>query len=448
MGELNQNSVVFCVTCKGRLQHLARTLPRNLEDNPGARFVVLDYACPDDLTTYFQNAHWLDIGAGQLIVYQFPEAGSFKMAHAKNVAHRLGALEGGEILVNLDADNFTGPGFADYLVEQFRENPNSFMWSKMVKDGDGRLPRGISGRIAVTRDAFLIAGGYDEQFNTWSPDDKDFNLRLQRLGYEAREIDGKYLDAIRHNDKMRFHAYPESKNSGVNEDGQGDFDAVHESDNTVANFGHFGLAKVFRNFSPHAFRLDPIPTRIFGIGLHKTATTSLHAALKILGFDSAHWKNAHWAKAIWEEMRSGFRSLTVEKHYALVDLPIPLLFKELDQAYPGSKFILTVRSEGKWIRSVRSHWDPERNRFRTAWNTDPFTHRIHKELYGQKGFDEAVFLDRYRRHSREVLDYFAYRPADLLVMNMDAGAGWPELCGFLGKPVPGIPYPVEFETRG
>jgi hypothetical protein len=147
-------------------------------------------------------------------------------------------------------------------------------------------------------------------------------------------------------------------------------------------------------------------------------------------------------------MRSGFRSLTVEKHYALVDLPIPLLFKELDQAYPGSKFILTVRSEGKWIRSVRSHWDPERNRFRTAWNTDPFTHRIHKELYGQKGFDEAVFLERYRRHSREVLDYFAYRPADLLVMNMDAGAGWPELCGFLGKPVPGIPYPVEFETRG
>lgn len=441
------NQVVFCITCKGRLPHLTRTLPQNMKDNPGARFVVLDYACPDGLNDWIRVNCLGAIEAHQLIFYRFPEAGSFKMAHAKNMAHRLGMHAGADILVNLDADNYTGPGFADYLVEQFSQNPHSFMWARMVKDGDGRLPRGISGRIAVTPNAFLISGGYDEQFNTWSPDDKDFNLRLQRLGYEAREIDGMYLDAIRHNDKMRFREYPECK-TGADEDAPADFEAVHQSGNTVANYGQFGMGTVFRNFSPEPIRLGPVPTRIFGVGLHKTATTSLHSALKLLGYDSAHWKSAHWAKAIWDEMRGGLSSLTLEKHYALVDLPIPLLFRELDNGYPNSKFILTVRSEQKWLNSVRNHWSPEHNRFRASWNTDAFTHRIHKELYGQMGFNETLFLERYRRHTVEVCNYFYTRPNDLLFMNMDAGAGWQELCGFLGRPVPAVPYPVEFVNGG
>ena len=143
------------------------------------------------------------------------------MAHAKNMAHRLGILERCAPLVNVDAGNFTGPnprseiwhvsGFAQYLAGQFYDERRTaapvFLWSRMVKDGDGRLPRGISGRIAVTAQAFLKSGGYDEQYNTWGPDDKDFELRLQRLGYEARVLYPAYLDAILHNDKMRFKEY-------------------------------------------------------------------------------------------------------------------------------------------------------------------------------------------------------------------------------------------------
>ena len=108
------------------------------------------------------------------------------MAHAKNMAHRLGILEGADVLVNLDADNFTGQDFAGYIGEQM-QNPQQFMWAR--KDpGDGR-PRGISGRIIVTRAAFLAAGGYDEKYTTWSPDDKDFHARLERMGedFTARD---------------------------------------------------------------------------------------------------------------------------------------------------------------------------------------------------------------------------------------------------------------------
>ena len=215
----------------------------------------------------------------------------------------------------------------------------------------------------------------------------------------------------------------------------------------IVGYGHIGCCAVYKNFSEEETVLGPVPTRIFGIGMHKTATTSLHHALKILGMESGHWENAHWAKAIWDEMTTWGRSHTLEKFYALCDLPIPLLYCELDKAYPGSKFILTVRNEQSWLNSVQNHWNHERNPFRGAWSTDPFTHKVHKLLYGQKGFDADVFLERYRRHNAEVREYFRDRPGDLLIMNMDPNPGWNGLCNFLSKPTPATPYPIKLVTR-
>lgn len=464
--------VVFCTTCKGRTQHLEKTLPKNMHDNPNAKFVLVDYSSQDHLEEWLKENQpdWKD----QLTVYSYRGDHPFKMAHAKNMAHRLGILEGGDILVNLDADNFAGAGFSDYAAYQFAIEPLSFLWSRMIKDGEGRLPKGISGRIAVSKHAFLNAGGYDERFDTWGPDDKDFTARLKRLGYEAREIHPQFLQAIMHNDKLRFREYRHANTL----QGEDEIDVL-DSDATVVNFGNIGCGTVYRNFDfSTPIELKPLPTRIFGIGLHKTATTSLHKALGILGFDSAHWKSAHWAKAIWREMTAetkqdqgrlvpgcgnyadliteawrSHRSPTLERSYALCDLPIPLLYRELDRAYPGSKFILTVRDEEKWLRSVRNHWDGNLNPFRRQWKEDPFTNKVHRLLYGQNWFDAEVFLARYRRHNAEVREYFKDRPGHLLVMDMDglyAGElrNWSMLCGFLGVTIPHAPYPMEFRTKG
>jgi len=435
--------IAFCTTCKGRTQHLMQTLPQNLLDNqafPDAKFVVLNYRNSPDGFDQYLKTYRNTIDAGRLVQYRFPSPGPFQMAHAKNLAHRLGILEGADILVNLDADNFTGPAFAGYVAE--KTNPDTFLWARMITEGPDRLPRGCNGRIAVSRQAFLNAGGYDEQFHTWSPDDKDFNARLRRLGYQGIEIDRQYLGAILHNDKVRFREYPTAKTDLQGEDS---FALVENSTSTIANWGRFGLGTVFRNAEPQPLEISPVPTRIFGIGLHKTATTSLHDALKILGYDSAHWITAHWAKAIWDEMKAEGRSRTLEEHYALCDLPIPLLFRELDRAYPGSKFILTARNETEWLESVRKHFS-WRNPFRHQWEDDPFSHRVHLELYGRRQFDESVFLARYRRHNLEVAEYFKDRPADLLVMNISEGAGWYELCGFLKQPIPAVPYPWRNST--
>lgn len=442
-------TIVFCTTCKGRTQHLRQTLPANIADNAdyaNAKFLVLDYGDPGELAAYIRDFHAGSLESGRVVYYRYPDAGQFRMAHAKNMAHRLGILEGADVLVNLDADNFTGEGFARYVADQFiaANGERILLWANMIKEGPERTPRGISGRIAVTPQSFLLVGGYDEKYRDWSPDDKDFDARLRRLGHHRVAIDRKYLQTVPHNDKTRFREYPHLMAQAYR--GGEDSMAINQ-ENTIANYGEIGIGTVYPKSGQWPLEIRRVPTRIFGIGLHKTATTSLHRAMKILGVNSAHWENAHWARAIFDEMRSERRSRTLEHHYALCDLPIPLLFRELDEAYPGSKFILTVRDEQEWIASVRNHWS-KNNRFRAAWDTDPFTHRVHRALYGQKWFDETVFLERYRRHNAEVLEYFKDRQSDLLVMNMSAGAGWMRLCAFLGYPIPDESYPRELVSKG
>ena len=441
--------IVFCTTCKGRSQHLKLTLPKNLADNadfPDCKFVIVDYSSTDDVSSYVYWTFREEIASGRIVLYHAPEQEKFRMAHAKNMAHRLGILEGGDILVNLDADNYTGPGFARYVAERFEQDSNVFLWAHVTKT-DGSQ-RGISGRVAVSARAFLLAGGYDEKYVTWAPDDKDFNARLRRIGYRRAEIPEEYLCVVLHSDKMRFREYPEAR-CATDSNVAGAIDPG----NTIVNFGNFGCGIAFRNFDPKPVALTPVPTRIFGIGMHKTATTSLHHALEVLGYDSAHWKSAHWAKAIWREMRRFGKSPTLERHYALCDLPITMLFRELDHAYPGSKFILTTREEGRWIETVEKHWNPEVNPFRAGWDSDPFSNRVHQILYGRRDFDRETMLARYRRHNAEVMDYFRYRRQDLLVMDMDLGwpkedprAHWYELCGFLDKPIPSVQYPRSFAS--
>ncbi len=434
-------TVAFCTTCKGRLQHLVATLSKNLELNSLAKFVVLNYNSQDNLLAYLQESQAGAIASGRLTVYSYFDHPTFRMSHAKNMAHRCGLLDGADILVNVDADNYAGKGFDQYVQSKFDE-PDIFLWSRMIKDGPQRLPRGISGRIAVSRHAFLNVGGYDEQFVTWGPDDKDFNVRLRNIGQQAQEIDRRFLDGVLHNDKTRFRDYPEAQTDADAEA----FEQVRYHGKTVVNFGNVGCGTVFKNFSNEPIELAPLPTRIFGVGMHKTGTTSLHKAMQILGIKSGHWKSAHWAKAIWQEMKSG-RSKTLEEYYALCDLPITLLYEELDKSYPGSKFILTTRDDHKWLASVERHWSPAFNHFRAGWDSDPFTHQIHQELYGQRTFDKGVFLARFRKHNADVQEYFQNRPGDLLVMNIDQKPSWGSLCGFLGKPVPSQKYPRAYATE-
>src|SRR5206468_7692898 len=55
--------------------------------------------------------------------------------------------------------------------------------------------------------------------------------------------------------------------------------------------------------------------------------------------------------------------------------------------------------------------------------------------------NEEVYIERYERHNREVIEYFNDRGNDLLILNITGGEGWEKLCPFLGKPVPRVRFP-------
>lgn len=434
--------IIFVTTCKGRAFHLKKTLPKNLEDNPNSTFLVLDYGSKDDLLPFLNS-----IKNPNLVVYSYKTDESFHTAHAKNIAARCGILEGADILVTLDADNFAGPNFEKVIQDSMKESrtymhPDYERIQAMPWGPDSERPlRGFAGRLVVRAQDFIKMGGYNEIYDTWRGEDIDFNARMGRMNYRAIFIDNAFLKTIPHNADIRFKEWPHARQ----------FEALggwkiegHHTD-TVVNYGRFGVGTVYRNGNPTPIELKSIPTRVFGIGLHKTATTSLHKAFQTLGFDSLHWGSGE-APLIWEEVNSAGRSKTLERFYALCDMPIPLLYKQLDKAYPNSKFILTIRDETKWLKSVERLWDARYNITRWEWDIWPISNRLHRALYGRVDFDPQTMLERYRQHNAEVKAYFKDRPEDLLIMDMETD-GWEKLSRFLDKPVPSIEYPKEYITR-
>ena len=115
-------SIIFCTTVKNRTEHLRQTLPKNLRDNPKSKFLVLNYNTEDDLLDYLFSEHEAEIRSGRLIVYSELTEPKFHVANAKNIAARCAILEGADILITLDADNFTETGFEDYIDNYFKLN--------------------------------------------------------------------------------------------------------------------------------------------------------------------------------------------------------------------------------------------------------------------------------------------------------------------------------------
>lgn len=168
--------------------------------------------------------------------------------------------------------------------------------------------------------------------------------------------------------------------------------------------------------------------KVFGIGFHKTGTSTLGSALKALDYTVKGTFGLD-DDAIGDTAAD--RAIEIAGRFdAVQDNPWPLVFRELDAAYPGSKFILTVRDTDKWWVSLERHFGGSTTAMRT-WIYgvgDPTGH-------------EQIYKERYEAHNTEVLEYFRDRPSDLLVVDVTAGGGWDNLCAFLGADTPDIPFP-------
>lgn len=174
--------------------------------------------------------------------------------------------------------------------------------------------------------------------------------------------------------------------------------------------------------------------KVFCLGFQKTGTSSLGLALEKLGYSVAGYYPfrdlASKEDVTWDEIRD--RALRIaQDHDAAQDTPWPLLYKELDAAFPNSQFILITRERDAWINSALQDFGH-------------FPNAIHNLIYGcpcPVGHEET-WLARYDRHNSDIRSYFADRPDDFLSLDLNKGeVNWDNLCRFLGEPTPQIAWP-------
>ncbi len=207
--------------------------------------------------------------------------------------------------------------------------------------------------------------------------------------------------------------------------------------------GRFYLARLLR-YLDHPQLSEENKPFVFGIGLSKTGTTSLAEALNILGYKCDHW---HYCKDIlrYENDRLLVNcNKLLGPFNAYTDTPVARVYQLLDSAFPGSKFVLTVRDEHSWFESLLKWKGDKGDRHSTKGISD----FLHQDLYGSAVPDRDTNIAAFCQYNDSVREHFKDRPGDLLVMNITTGDGWETLCPFLGETVPEVPFPKKNVSVG
>lgn len=168
-------------------------------------------------------------------------------------------------------------------------------------------------------------------------------------------------------------------------------------------------------------------SKVFGIGLPRTGTTSLNTALNTIGISSVHFPFS-----LYET--SDLRIL--DKYTGFVDSPIPFLYRQLDEMYPDAGFILTTRPSEQWLTSMQ--WLLEEGP--KIWEWKPAYDTYHADLFGSPQFELECYQKAYDNFHLEVHGYFENRD-NLLTLDLSVSYGYKELCSFLEVPVHEDEYP-------
>ena len=183
-----------------------------------------------------------------------------------------------------------------------------------------------------------------------------------------------------------------------------------------------------------ARRADQRPDRprVFCVGLNKTATSSFHEAVTVLGLESLHHGGPEVERKISDAIASKAPLLSnLDPRYdAFSDIgQLSRRYMMLDEQYPHSHFVLTVRPIEAWLDSRRRHVENNIRR---------------KEAGEYTGRFVVVEDDKWRQewdtHVDKIRSYFSGRD-DFLEIDLTDAPTWGPLCRFLGVAEPTAPFP-------
>jgi hypothetical protein len=161
--------------------------------------------------------------------------------------------------------------------------------------------------------------------------------------------------------------------------------------------------------------------KIFIIGLPRTGTTSICAALLELGIRVAH---------------TAYTERTFIQARAIADTPIFCDYQRLDIAYPGAKFIYLERAMDKWLPSISQLLlRMQENLLRDDGGFNPIIKRCYLDIFSPfntENIQQDNFLRAcYQRHQQQLLAYFSGRSEDLLAIDISESASYKKLLAFL-----------------
>jgi hypothetical protein len=184
--------------------------------------------------------------------------------------------------------------------------------------------------------------------------------------------------------------------------------------------------------------------KYFGIGAHKTGTTSLEAAFKILKYNCHNEYDSH--KLILDYVEEYYSTLKWTSQHSDVQFyqDSPWNFKDFYKKLyfwnPKAKFILTIRNSESWFESL-CNWN--KNRTNKWW----FSSWIHRNEYLNDTntiFNHKdQYISIYENRNKEIKEFFKDKPNQLLILNLEDNNKWVTLCNFTKDEIPNVSYPYK-----
>ena len=107
----------------------------------------------------------------------------------------------------------------------------------------------------------------------------------------------------------------------------------------------------------------------------------------------------------------------LNSHQCFADLPIPLLYQQLDQLFPGSLFIHTTRDVDKWLGSMKWLYESAGPLWRRGFVDDELLY----QMYGSSRFNEQLLKVSFLNHEESVQAFLAQKNGQGLTIHIDKG---------------------------